>query len=131
MGKAYQIPKSVAYAGIKILDVREDPNHRLTTSPFGITPEQYENDPPLYYGRSAPWKGIKGLGIEGFGKALIAGTGLHGKISMANRERLLAGLKRAIAISKKCAGVTGTELFAGKLYPSKCIAQMREAGKIK
>ena len=129
MGKAYQIPKSVAYAGIDILSVREDNMHRLTTSPFGITPDQYEKDPPLYYGRSAPWKGIKGLGIDGFAKALIKGTGLHGHISMANRERLVAGLRRAIAISKKCAGVTGTELFNGKLYPSKCIAQMREAGK--
>ena len=129
MGKAYQIPKSVAYAGIDILSVREDPLHRLTTSPFGITPEQYEKDPPLYYGRSAPWKGIKGLKIDGFAKALISGKGLHGPISMANREKLIAGLKKAIAISKKCAGIYGTELYNGKLYPSKCIAQMRKAGK--
>lgn len=129
MGKAYQIPKSVAYAGLNILKVREDPDHRLTTSPFGITPEQYETDPPLYYGKSAPWKGKKGLGIDGFGKVLIAGEGRLGSMTMVARENLLAGLKAAIKISKKCAGITGTELFNGKLYPSKCIAQMREAGK--
>ena len=129
MGKAYQMLRSDLTKDISIASVKEDALHRLTTSPFGVTPEQYLNNPPIYYGKSAPWKGMKGLGIDGFAKALASGNGLHGSISMDNRERLVAGLKKAIGISKSCAGITGTELYNGKLYPSKCIAQMRKAGK--
>jgi len=113
----------------QIVEIREDPNVRFTTSPFGVTPEQYANNPPVYLGKSAPWKGIKGLGIDGFAKALVSGVGLHGAISLDARNRLVTGLRAAISISKKAAGIKGTTLYQGKLYPAKCIEQKRLAGK--
>ena len=124
MGLAYRLVRPEPTIR-EIVNIKNDPLLRLTTSPFGVTPEQYVTRPPLYIGNSAPWKGMKGLGLEGFAKALVAGTGLHGKISMANREKLIKGLRLAVKISKAYRDVRGTELWNGKLYPSKCIAQKR------
>ncbi|GAH98767.1 unnamed protein product, partial [marine sediment metagenome] len=44
-----------------------------------------------------------------------------------------AGLSKAIAISKKCAGIFGTATnpLTGGLVPAKVICQLKEAGKIK
>lgn len=125
MGLAYRVTAEMIKP-IDILEVRQDSLKRLTTSPFGITPAQYETNPPKYLGMSAPWKGIKGgkgNGAEGFGRALLVKGALHGAISSENREKLVAGLRRAIEISKKNAGVFGTTIYNGKLYPAKCIKQ--------
>lgn len=126
MGLAYRLYTTTVR---DLISIREDHEHRLTTSPFGITPEQYATNPPKYVGASAPWKGLKGLEIEGFASAVLAGKGRMGSVSASSRTKLIAGLRKAISISQSCRGITGTELFMGKLYPKKCIEQMRKAGK--
>lgn len=126
MGKAYRLVKPTLTMQ-DVVDVRANNKLSLTTSPFGITPQQYENNPPIYVKRAAPWKGYKGLGIAGFERAVM-NMGLPGGDTAA--RKLVDGLKKAIAISKKAAGVRGTELWNGKLYPRKCIEQKRIAGKL-
>jgi len=118
MGKSYKLVKPVVtfesyVRGINA--IRHDPKTRLTTSPFGITPEQYINDPPVYVGDAVAWKGTKGPKGSGMTKEFIA----------AAPAAVVAGLRNAIKISKKYAGVTGTVLWNGKLYPKKCIEQKK------
>lgn len=107
MGKAYRLvmPKLTLE---DIMRVRGDDKIRLTTSPFGITPEQYENNPPIYVGAAVSWK--------------------HHPERMPPAVR--AGLEKAIKISKACAGVMGTVIYNGKVYPKKCIEQKKQARKI-
>lgn len=126
MGKAYRLVRPTLTA-TDVVRIRGDNNLSLTTSPFGVTPEQYENSPPIYIKKAAPWKGYKGLGIGGFERAVM-NLGLPGGDTAA--RNLVEGLKKAIAISKSCAGIKGTELYNGKLYPRKCIEQKRKAGKL-
>jgi len=126
MGKSYRLVRPELTLQ-NIIDVRSDNKVSLTTSPFGVTPQQYETNPPIYVKKAAPWKGYKGLGIGGFERAVM-NLGLPGGDVAA--RRLVDGLKSAIAISKSCAGVKGTELYNGKLYPRKCIEQKRKAGKL-
>lgn len=125
MGLAYrQVMQEITIDNV--MSIRENPLKRLTTSPFGVTPEQYEKNPPRYIGNSVAWKGLKTGSIDSFARALASGVGLHGNIpSVDARERLVAGLRRAIAISKKYAGIKGTVLWNGKLYPKKCIEQKK------
>lgn len=115
MGQAYRLiaPELTVSDVIKI---RDDPNMRLTTSPFGVTPEQYASRPPIYVGKAVGWKGAKGFD-ETYRQALQYGK--------ASADALITGLKKAMGISKAYAGVMGTTLYKGKLYPAKCIAQKR------
>lgn len=109
MGIAYRLVRPQLTAE-DIVKYRTNPEYRLTTSPFGVTPEQYENNPPIYIGKAVAWKGKKG---NDFWKE-------------AERHGNLAdGLRRAIAISKKYAGTYGTVLYNGKLYPKKAIEQKK------
>lgn len=109
----------------EVIRIKKLTDVRLTTSPFGVTEEEYLHDPPIYVGKSVNWKGHKGLGLEGFAKSLI-GIGYP----IANMEKLAAGLRKAIAISKKCAGIKGVVVWNGRLYPKKCIEQKMIAGKM-
>ena len=126
MGKAYRLiqPKLTLQ---DVVDIRSNNKLSLTTSPFGVSPKQYEENPPIYVKSAVGWKGYKGLGISGFERAVL-NEGLC-KDDVAGRK-LIDGLKKAISISKACAGVRGTELWNGKLYPRKCIEQKRKAGKL-
>jgi hypothetical protein len=107
MGVAYRLvrPQLTVY---DVISIRGNSKLRLTTSPFGVTPEQYATNPPLYVGSAVPWKGVKGIDAVERINSGVAG-----------------GLRRAIAISKKYAGTRGTVLFNGKLYPKKCIEQKK------
>jgi len=120
MGVAYRLVRPEPTIR-QMMEIRLDPEYRLPTSPFGITPEQYAREPPVYFGRAVKWKGIKGLGLEGFIKELIA----RKPYPIASLERLAAGLRKAVKISKAYKGVTGTVIYEGKLYPAKAIAQKR------
>jgi hypothetical protein len=114
MGKAYRLVMHELTLR-DIMDVRSDPKYRLTTSPFGVTPEQYERNPPIYVGGAVSWKGVKG---DAFWAIADKHVGKKG-IGLGN------ALRKAIKISKACAGVYGTVLFNGKLYPKKCIEQKK------
>jgi len=107
MGQAYRLVRPQLTV-MDVLAIKGNSKLRLTTSPFGITPEQYENNPPVYVGSAVAWKGIRGLD----------------KLRQMN-SRVADGLQHAIAISKKYAGVKGTVLYNGKLYPKKCIEQKK------
>ena len=107
MGVAYRLvrPQLTVH---DIISIRGNSKLRLTTSPFGITPEQYAVNPPIYVGAAVPWKGVRGID----------------RVREINSD-VADGLSRAIAISKKYAGTRGTVLFNGKLYPKKCIEQKK------
>ena len=123
MGKAYRLVQAQLTVQ-DVIRIRNDNTVSLTTSPFGVTPEQYLNNPPIYPKKAVAWKGYKGLGIEGFSRAI---RNLIGDTQASN---MIAGLKKCIKLSKECAGIKGTELYNGKLYPRKCIEQKRKAGKL-
>lgn len=116
MGQAYRLVRPQLTVD-DIIRIRSRNDLRLTTSPFGITPEQYALNPPIYVGRAVGWKGAKGM--EDFEKKVFAST------DASNAAKIVAGLKEAIRISKKYAGVKGTVLYNGKLYPRKCIEQKK------
>lgn len=126
MGKAYRLVQ-VKLTLQNIVDTRANNKLSLTTSPFGVTPKQYEDNPPIYVKSAVKWKGYKGLGIEGFERAVM-NEGLTS--SDIKGRALIDGLKKAIEISKKCAGIRGTVIWNGKLYPRKCIEQKKIAGKL-
>jgi hypothetical protein len=106
MGLAYRLVRPQLTVE-DIIRIRSSDGMRLTTSPFGISPEQYATNPPIYVGAAVAWK--------------------HHPERMPPAVR--SGLTAAIAISKACAGVKGTIIYNGKLYPAKCIAQKKKAGK--
>ena len=60
MGKAYRLIQAELTLQ-DVIDIRENPNMRLTTSPFGVTPAQYEKSPPIYPGKAVAWKGAAGI----------------------------------------------------------------------
>lgn len=107
MGMAYRLVRPQLTVD-DIIKIRSRDDLRLTTSPFGISPEQYANNPPIYVGAAVPWK--------------------HNPAAMPAEVR--AGLQKAIAMSKACAGITGTGIHNGKLYPRKCIEQMKRAHRM-
>jgi hypothetical protein len=107
MGKAMrmQMPQLTL---ADIIAIRGNSSLSLTTSPFGVTPEQYEKAPPIYVKSAVAWKGKPD----------------------AMPASVRAGLQRAIAISKQAAGVKGTTIYNGKVYPKKCIEQKKLARKM-
>jgi len=107
MGMAYRLVRPQLTVD-DIIKIRSRSDMRLTTSPFGISPEQYANNPPIYVGAAVAWK--------------------HNPAAMPAAVR--AGLQKAIAMSKACAGIMGTGIHNGKLYPRKCIEQMKRAHKM-
>lgn len=117
MGVAYRLIRPELTVE-DIIKYRDSPKYRLTTSPFGITPEQYEKNPPIYVGNAVLWKGTKG--IAEFTKAALAGC-----TTASKGKALVDGLGLAIKISKAYKGVKGTTLYKGKLYPRKCIEQKK------
>ena len=110
MGVAYRLMRPVLTVR-DIMDIKQNPKLRLTTSPFGISPAEYAVNPPIYIGAAAPWKGMKLSQIQ------------------KSYPNVAAGLARAIAISKQYANVKGTGIHNGKLYPRKCIEQMKHSGR--
>ena len=121
MGRAYRLVKPIVtfenyVRGIQ--SIRNSKGIRLTTSPLGITPEQYASDPPIYVGKSVPWK-IAGRGAKG--------GGVPASLRAIN-PAVAAGLERAIKMSKEYAGTYGTQIVNGKLYTNKNVKQW-EAGK--
>ena len=121
MGVAYRLVKPVVtfesyVRGIQ--SIRNSAGIRLTTSPLGITPEEYASDPPIFVGASVPWK-VKGRGAKG--------GGVPASLKAIN-PKVAAGLENAIKMSKQYAGTYGTQLFNGKLYTNKNVKQW-EAGK--
>jgi len=106
MGQAYRLVRPQLTV-MDVIAIRGNNKLRLTTSPFGISPDEYARNPPVYVGSAVPWKGM-------------AWTEIQSKF-----PKVAAGLSRAIAISKKYAGVMGTTLWNGKLYPKKCIEQKK------
>lgn len=119
MGVAYRLKKPELTV-LEVKKIREGvgefAGYRLTTSPFGVSPDDYARDPPLYLGRAVAWKGAAGMD-DTYRKALAYGKGAA--------DRLITGLKKAVKISKAYAGTMGTTIYEGKLYPAKCIAQKR------
>lgn len=113
MGKAYRLVRPQLTL-MDIISIKGNSALRLTTSPFGLTPEEYALNPPVYVGAAAPWKGMKGP----------KGGGVPDEIRK-NFPKVAAGLANAIKISKKYAGTMGTVLWNGKLYPRKCIEQKK------
>jgi len=107
MGVAYRLVRPQLTLD-DILRIKSSNTLRLTTSPFGLTPEEYARNPPVYISTAVSWKGRP----ENMPPAVRT------------------GLNAAIAISKRAAGVRGTTLWNGRLYPAKCIAQKRLAGKM-
>jgi hypothetical protein len=109
MGKAYAMVRHELTLD-DIIAIRSRSDVRLTTSPFGITPGQYERNPPIYVAQCGrmTWK----------------------KHPENMPPAVRAGLAKAQKISKACAGIKGTVLYNGKLYPAKCIAQKKAAGKL-
>jgi len=123
LGKAYYAVPTVLTPE-EIIRIRKNPDIRLTTSPFGLTPEEYL-DPakrPIYIGAAVGWKGIKGLGFEGFKKEVEK---LIPRYGLEDMTRLVKGLKKAITISKHFEGVRGVALYKGRYYPKKAIEQKR------
>jgi len=90
---------------IDIADMSKDRAHRAATTPFNNKPGAQR-----YVGAAVPWK-------MNFDAAPAA---------------VKAGLNKAIAISKKCAGVLGTAVnpLTGGLVPAKVICQLKAAGKV-
>jgi len=107
LGKAYRLVRPQLTVD-DIINIRSRDDLRLTTSPFGITPAEYANNPPIYISAAVAWK--------------------HNPKAMPPAVR--AGLNKAIAMSKACAGIKGTGIHNGKLYPRKCIEQMKRAHKM-
>jgi len=99
------LPEEVSL--IDVADIAGDPAHRTATTPFGAMPGKGQR----YVGRSVPWK---------FNLA-------------AAPDAVKAGLKKAIAISKGCAGVKGVAVspITHETVPNKVICQLKAAGKIK
>jgi len=118
MGKAYRLVRPQLTVQ-DVMDIKSNPKLRLTTSPFGLTPQEYETNAPVYIGKAVNWKGTKGPRGGGMTKAFID------KAPAA----VVSGLRAAIAISKSCAGIKGTTLWNGRVYPRKCIEQKKKAGK--
>jgi len=91
---------------------RKDPKKRLTTSPFGLTPEELEEGKKVIYPAGAvPWKGAKDNDfIEVAGK---------------RDDGLLAANELARKISIAYSGVTGVGVDPadGRIKPLKAIKQ--------
>jgi hypothetical protein len=108
-----QTPKLSAY-GIKkpspsveeMLAIKQAAGIRLTASPFT---GNYEDI--VFPGRSAPWKGVKGIaGV----RAMNAGVA--------------EGLDKAITISRACRGVTGVRRVGNRWLPNKAICEIEKSG---
>ena len=117
MAKRYKIiggARGLRPAEVTIDDIykfKEDYEKRLTTSPFGLTPEQIEKgEKVLYPSKAVAWKGKKG----------------HNFIRIAaDRGALLPANELARKISKAYAGIKGTTVDpeTGKVVPLKCVMQ--------
>lgn len=118
MGKAYTVvggARGLPQGEVTIEDVyrfKKDPTKRLTTSPFGLTPEQLEKGFKVIYPSDAvPWKGKRGYDFIEFASgrddALLAANELVRKIS-----RAYSGVK----------GV-GVDPETGRVMPMKAIKQ--------
>lgn len=95
--------------------IRKDPAIRITTSPLGLTDEEYATHPPKYVGDAVPWKGHgnprKGMGVPSFITEKYPG--------------LAKAIGKIIRISKAYANVKGTTHDSkGRLLTKKNVAQM-------
>jgi len=100
----------LAPAEVTLIDVAEvaaDPAHRTATTPFGALPGRVVR----YVGRAVSWK----------------------RHAERMPSAVVAGLEKAIKISKGCTGVRGVGVnpITGEVVPAKVICQMKAAGKVK
>ncbi len=114
--KAYAIRRPAFEFTIDdLMHVKENPNMRLTASPFT---HNYEDK--VFLGRAVRWKGAKG--IE--------------QVKEINPD-VAAGLEKAIDISKECSvekkgdAVKGVVRVGDRWLPKKVICQIEEAAKRK
>jgi hypothetical protein len=91
---------------VDVAEISADPAHRTGTTPFGALPGRAVR----YVGRAVMWK-------NNFAAA---------------PEKVVAGLTKAIKISKGCAGTKGIGVnpLNGEVVPNKVLCQMKAAGKI-
>lgn len=89
----------------EFLKIAQSDSKRITSTPFGARPGADR----LVASTAVPWKN-------------------KGKAAMP--EGAKKGLEKAIKISQKAAGTTGTITYHGKVYPKKAIKQKEIAGKI-
>jgi len=116
LGSAYVI-LSGEISVQEIIRIKRDPTMRLTTSPFGYTPEEYIRLHPRYVASCGRmnWKGVKGAKFWEIA---------------AKHGNLKSGLEKAIRISKEAAGVYGVAIGpGGKLMPAKCLKQIELSGR--
>lgn len=99
------LPEEVSL--VDVAEIAGDRAHRTATTPFGAPPGRSQR----YVGRSVPWK-------------------LN---AAAMPTEVESGLKKAITISKACAGVKGVSVnpLNGETVPAKVICQLKKAGKTK
>lgn len=92
---------------VDVAEIAADPAHRTATTPFGALPGRAVR----YVGRAVMWK-------RNFAAAPAA---------------VVAGLKKAIAISEGCRGTKGVGVnpLNGEVVPNKVLCQLKAAGKIK
>jgi len=108
--KAYAIRRPAFEFTIDdLMHVKENPNMRLTASPFT---HNYEDK--VFLGRAARWKGAKG--IE--------------QVREINPD-VAAGLEKAIEISQECEGVKGVVRVGDRWLPKKVICQIEKAAEKK
>jgi hypothetical protein len=106
--QAYAIKKPAFVFGVEdLMAVRDNPNMRLTATPFV---HNYEDT--VFLGHAAPWKGAKGI-----------------EAVRSVNPGVAAGLERAISISKSCAGEKGVVRVGDRYLPKKVICQIEKAGK--
>ncbi len=106
--QAYAIRKPAFVFTIEdLMHVKDSPEMRLTASPFV---HNYEDI--VFLGHAAPWKGAKGIDqVESINPGVAS------------------GLRRAISISKACAGEKGVVRVGDRWLPKKVICQIEKAGK--
>jgi len=108
MLQAYAIKKPAFVFGIDdLMAVKDNPNMRLTASPFV---HNYEDT--VFLGHAVPWKGAKGIDAV---KAVNPEVG--------------AGLERAISISQACAKVKGVVRVGDRYLPKKVVCQIEKKTK--
>lgn len=99
------VPEEVTL--VDVAEIAADPAHRTATTPFGALPGRAIR----YVGRAVMWK----------------------RNAAAMPDRVREGLKKAIGISRGCAGIRGVGInpLTGEVVPQKVVCQLKAAGKVK
>jgi len=97
-------------------NIREDNDYRISQTPFGEAP----GEPDEYIGTAVPWKGKTGSEFWDLEDKHVGEEGVG----------LVSAIKKAIKVSKGCAGTTGTTVKGGRVLPQKVVCQMEKAEEI-